>query len=288
MPPAAIAIVMIAAVTHASWNALARKTDDPYAFFFALNLLSIGIWLPVAMVAGWDEALSATDFLLVTISGSLQVIYFTTLAAAYRRGGVTLVYPIARGTGVAIVPVAAFLIFDERPTLFGWLGIGVTLLGIGLLGAGNLVQRRNPILDESRGAVIFAVLTGLVIATYSLFDNFGVERLNPVVYGYGLIVATVVIQAPFVILRRRDAVKAQLAGNLRAAIAGGFLVQGTYVLVLIALTLSNVGYVVPLRETSIVFAMCLGLFLLREPFSPLRAIAAAVVAFGAACIAIGG
>jgi drug/metabolite transporter (DMT)-like permease len=76
--------------------------------------------------------------------------------------------------------------------------------------------------------------------------------------------------------------------NLKAALAGAILVLGTYVLVLIALAESNVGYVVPLRETSIVFALLLGIFVLREPLSPLRLAAAAVVACGAAAIAIGG
>lgn len=284
----AIALVMTAAVTHASWNALARKTDEPYAFFFALNLLTVVIWLPIAVAAGWGEPLSFLDVLIMTVSGSLQVIYFVCLAAAYRRGGVTIVYPVARGTGVAIVPVAGFLIFGEHPTPVGWLGIAATFAGIALLGVSNWTRR--PDLDgaQAREAVMFALATGLVISTYSLFDNYGVERVNPVVYGYGLIVAAVAIQVPYVLARRREVVRRQFVSNRRAAVAGAILVLGTYVLVLIALTQSNVGYVVPLRETSIVFALILGIFVLHEPLSPRRLVAAVIVACGAAAIAIGG
>ncbi len=288
MSSLAILIVMISAVMHASWNTLARRTDEPYAFFFTLNLIASVLWLPVALAAGWSDPPSGSDLLLVAVSGSLQVLYFVTLSAAYRHGGITLVYPIARGTGVALVPLVAMVLFDERPTPAGWIGIAATLVGIVLLGTTNVLGSDLERSDGKRAAVAFAFGTGIVIATYSLFDNFGVEAVNPVVYGYGLIATSVAIQAPFVILRRRGVVRRQLTENLRASTAGAVLVMGAYMLVLIALTSSNVSYVVPLRETSIVFALLLGVAVLREAVSPLRIGTAGVIAAGAMCIAIGG
>jgi drug/metabolite transporter (DMT)-like permease len=288
MSPTSIALVMFSAVMHASWNALARRTDDPFAFFFTLNLLAVLIWLPIALAAGWNETLSQGDLAIMAASGALQVLYFSFLAAAYRRSGVTIVYPIARGTGVAIVPIAGVLIYGERPSMLGWFGIAATLIGIGIVAGSNWIHWKGFEGDQSQGAILFALSTGLVISTYSLVDKYGVEQVNPVVYGYGLIVAAVAIQVPYVFSRRRDAVKSQFRTNWKAAAAGAVLVLGTYMLVLIALAESNVGYVVPLRETSIVFALILGIFVLHEPISSLRLAAASVVACGAVCIAIGG
>lgn len=284
----AVLLVMASAIMHATWNALARRTDDPYVFFFSFNLASSMIWLPVALIAAWNNWPSPGDLALIAGSGSLQVLYFVLLASAYRRGGLTLVYPIARGTGVALVPIAGLIVFSERPSIAGWIGIAATLAGLAFIAAINVHARRASKTEVDLQAIVFALLTGLVISTYSLVDNFGVERVNPIVYGYGLIAASVLIQAPYVIALRRVDVARQILYNWRSVAAGAVLSMGTYMLVLVALTEANVGYVVPLRETSIVFALILGIIVLREPVTVQRIAAAMVIALGAACIAIGG
>ena len=286
MSSIAVALILCSAVMHATWNALARRSDSPYAFFFAFNLTSLIIWLPVALTAGWDESLTLGDLLVVTLSGSLQVAYFVLLAAAYRAGELSLVYPIARGTSVALVPVAGLILFGERPTTAGWIGIAATLAGIAIVAAatGSLSRRFG---GNGRGALL-ALMTGITISAYSLVDNWGVERVNPVVYGYGLILAAIVLQVPYVIVRRSREVREQFGSNRGPVIAAAVLSMGTYLLVLIALTESNVGYVVPLRETSIVFALLIGVTYLREPMSRRRLTAALVIASGALLIATGG
>lgn len=284
----AVLLVLLSAVMHAIWNALARRTDDPYAFFVTFNALASVIWLPIAILAGWNESLSVSDTALIAGSGSLQVLYFVLLSGAYRRGGLSLVYPIARGTGVALVPVGGLLLYAERPSGAGWLGIAATLAGLAFLAMENARSRQATPSDVDPVAIIFAFSTGLVISTYSLVDNYGVGRVDPIVYGYGLILASTVIQFPYVASRRRVEVRRQILYNWRSVIAGAVLSLGTYMLVLVAMTGANVGYVVPLRETSIVFALILGIIVLREPVGPRRILAALVIATGAACIAIGG
>lgn len=284
----AVLLVLLSAVMHAVWNALARRTDDPYGFFVAFNALASVIWLPIAVAAGWNDRLTVPDVALITGSGSLQVLYFVLLSGAYRRGGLSLVYPIARGTGVALVPLGGVLLFTERPTMIGWLGILATLVGLASLAIENVQRRRGSPSEVDAFAVVFAFSTGLVISTYSLVDNYGVGRIDPIVYGYGLILASTVIQLPYVVSRRRFEVRRQILYNWRSVVAGAVLSLGTYMLVLGAMTGANVGYVVPLRETSIVFALILGIIVLREPVSPRRILAALVITTGAACIAIGG
>ncbi|MEZ4522326.1 MAG: EamA family transporter [Thermomicrobiales bacterium] len=288
MATVSVLLILVSAVMHASWNALARRTESPYAFFFSFNLVATVLWLPIALIAGWGDPPSPWDALLILGSGSLQVLYFVFLASAYQRGGLTLVYPIARGTSVALVPIAGYALFSERPSIAGWIGIATTLAGLGILAVASWqgIDRAGP--GRSGSAAGFALLTGMVITSYSLVDNFGVGRINPVVYGYGLIAASAVLQLPYALTRRWPEVHRQLTANVRSVLAGSVLSLGTYLLVLVALTESNVGYVVPLRETSIVFAVIIGIIMLREPISRPRIVAALVIAAGSVCIAIGG
>lgn len=288
MESVAVLLVMCSAVMHATWNMLARRSSDPFAFFFCFNVAAVVIWAPPALLMLNRHPLEPIGLLLILGSGMLQVIYFFTLAAAYKRGGLSLVYPIARGTGVALVPAAAVLLFDERPSVFAALGVAAVLAGLALIGWDASLEVKAALGDPVGGAVAFAVATGFVIATYSLVDKYGVGRVHPVVYGYGLIVVTAAVYAPYVLLRRRAVALAEWRAGRTAILAGGVLSLGTYLLVLAAFRTANVGYVVPLRETSIVFGLILSFAVLREPLRRLRILAAVAIAGGAVAIAIGG
>ena len=269
---------------HAGWNALARKSKDPYAFFFSFNLLATIIWSPLAIVLLIEDSVSLGDLGLIVASGSLQVAYFALLAEAYRHGELGVVYPLARGTSVAVVPFAGIIFFSERPTLAGAVGIALTLTGL-LLALSDGLRRAS---QHATPARIFALATGLVIATYSVVDAFGVDRVHPLLYGYGLVAAAVILQAPYVAKFRLASIHAEFRRNLVSVAAGAIFSMATYMLVLFALTSANVGYVVPMREMSIVFAVILGIIFLHEPMSRLRLTAAAIIGIGAVVIAIGG
>ena len=288
METVAVLLVLCSAVMHATWNMLARRSIDPFAFFFCFNVAAVIIWAPPALVMLLRHPVEPVELLLIFGSGMLQVAYFFTLASAYRRGGLSLVYPIARGTGVALVPASAVVLFDERPSLVAALGVAAVLGGLALIGWDASLEVKAAIDAPIAGAAAFALTTGLIIATYSLVDKYGVSRIHPIVYGYGLIVVTAGFYAPIVLLRRRATALAEWRAGKTAILAGGVLSLGTYLLVLAAFRTANVGYVVPLRETSIVFGLILSIIALSEPVRRLRVLAALAIASGAVAISIGG
>lgn len=276
-------MVLISAVMHATWNVLAKRSADPLAFFFAFNLLAIVIWAPPMLVFLVGNPVGGGDLAFMFVSGLLQVAYFFALAAAYRHGALTVVYPTCRGTGVFLVPLLAIPLFDERPSLPGYFGVLAILAGLTLMGWSGRSAAR-----VERTGLLYALLTGLIIATYSLVDNAGVGRVHPMVYVYGLIFVATIVTAPYVLWRRRMPFLFEMRHNRRSIVAGAVLSLGTYLIVLAALRLANVGYVVPLRETSIVFGTLLGITVLHEPVGRGRIGASLLVAAGAVTIAVWG
>lgn len=279
----AVALVLISAAMHATWNLLAKRSVDPLAFFLGLNIAALVIWgVPFAVMLV-RHPVSSAGLLFILLSGCLHVVYFTSLGLAYKGGALSAVYPIARGTGVFIVPLLAIPLFDERPTAPAGVGIAMILAGLAVIALSALRVARS-----ERGGLGWAFITGLTIATYSLVDNAGVDRVHPMVYVYAQIFVASVLLTPYIASRKRPEFSRELRLNWRSMIVGGVLSLGAYLIVLTAMRLANVGYVVPLRETSVVFGTLFGVVLLGEPAGRRRISAAPLVGAGAIVIAIWG
>ncbi len=283
MTGAALALVITAAVSHAFWNTLAKRAHNPLVFVWSsVSLATVLLGGPSMMLARADEILAALPFLVATIL--LHAFYFYALSASYGAGDFSLVYPIARGLGVALVPVAAYAIFGERLSPLGVLGITLVVTGIVAI---NLVPRATSAssvrwrLGPGTG---WALLTGLTITAYSLTDKAGVARLHPVPYIAIMGMGTVLALVPAV-LRRREALRHEWAVNWRAILAASTTNLTSYLLVLFAFRLSKAGYVVAARELSILFSALIGSLWLGEGrLAPLLG-AAIVVLGGVVCVA---
>ncbi|MGH9176249.1 MAG: EamA family transporter [Vicinamibacterales bacterium] len=290
MGTVAVGLVLISAVMHATWNVLAKRSADPLAFLFAIGSSGLVIYgAPVAYLLardGFPER--AIPFILA--SGTLEMAYTLFLAAAYRHGALSLTYPVARGTGVVLVPLLAIPFLGEQPTVVAAFGIATILAGfvtISVLGARARVAEE---IAHGRRGLVFALLTGLTIATYSLIDKAGVQHAHPLVYVYCLIGMQSLLLLPYIVARKRPAVAAAWRIAPGAVLAGGVLNIGTYLIVLAAMKVSGsqVGYIVPLRETSIVFATLLGVLILKERIGRVRIAGSAMIAAGVLAIALGG
>jgi drug/metabolite transporter (DMT)-like permease len=284
----AIGLVLISAFFHAAWNVLAKRARDPLAFMFAFNLVAIVIFaIPAAlMVLRHPIPAAGLPYLLAT--GVVHVVYFSALAAAYANGALSLAYPVSRGTSVLLVPLVAVPLLDERPTPLALVGIGSILAGlltVGVIGAGRRIG--TEVATGQRG-LLFALLTGLAITCYSLIDKVGVTHIHPFVYVYGIFVLLTAGLAPYVLHSRRRQVLREWRDNRRSVVLGGILPMATYVIVLTAMRLSNVSYVVPLRETSIIFATVLGVFVLGERLGVIRLTGCALISSGVLLIALAG
>ena len=286
MTPSALALVIGAAFLHAAWNALSKRGHNPLAFLWSSFSVATLLLLPFALwqlgAAGIPAA--ALPFLLATIA--LHVLYFYALGSSYRFGDFSLVYPVARGLGVALVPILALALFEERLSPLGTTGVFLVVVGIAAL---HLAQR-----PRTAGAprplrlgpgTLWALLTGLTIAGYSVVDKAGVSRLHPVPYIFFLGLGSMLLLLP-VVLGRADALRREWAANRRAILAASTMNLTAYLLVLFAFQLSKAAYVVAGRELSIVLSAIIGSRWLGEgPLGP-RLAGAGVILAGVVCVAL--
>lgn len=276
----ALLLVVSAAGLHAGWNALAKRGADPVAFLWLATLAGTAVLLAPGLRALARDGLAPAALPFVAATILVHALYFYALGRSYATGAYSLVYPVARGLGVALVPVLALLLFDERLSALGAMGVGLVVAGIvalhWLTGGTSAIR-----LDRR---VRWPVVTGLTIATYSLIDKAGVARIDPVAYMLLMEGGCVLLGLPLLALRG-DAVRAELEGWRRIALAGAMSALA-YTLVLFAFRLSKTGYVVAARELSIVLSALIGSLWLREGRLVPRLTGAAIVLAGVVCVAL--
>ena len=228
-----------------------------------------------------DKSVSAAGVAFMAGSGCLHSAYFTTLQRGYASGDLSVVYPLARGTGPALSVLLAIVILGERPGAIALVGAALVVVAVLSLATGG---HRQP----SRQAIGFALLTGVTIAAYTLWDAHAVQALAQpaIAYYWGSEVTRgLVLAVPA--LRDRAGLRTALAHDRRAILAVGLLSPLAYILVLVALTLAPVSVVAPGREASIVIASLLGTRVLGEGEPRRRATAAVAILAGIACLAAG-
>jgi drug/metabolite transporter (DMT)-like permease len=288
-------LIAAAAVLHATWNVLLKTAGDPLRTATVGMLAAGALLLPAASV-GWlvigRPDIPPAALGLGLFSGVLEALYFVFLSAAYRRGDLSVVYPIARGTGVLVAVLIGVLILGERPGPLGWAGIAILVAGL-------LALQRPWRLLAGRGsggrldpAVGFALLTGVTIATYSAVDRTGTRLTEPWIYAAILWATTAVTLVAYRAVakwRAADGVEPPTL-DLGRAVLGGLLTLAAYLLILVAFRLAPLTAVAPLRESAIVLASGWGVVRLGEASGrrsiAIRLAAAAVVVIGAALLAL--
>jgi drug/metabolite transporter (DMT)-like permease len=277
MSPTALLLVLLAALCHSGWN-LIVKTDPR-----RLEIQSGALWVGALMCAPvlyfhspWG--LPPQAWMAVVVSAALESGYVLALSSAYAAGDMSLVYPVARGTGSVLVPPLAVLLLGERLSGQGIVGIALVVIGI-FLSHGALTGWTAS--RAHRPALRWALLTGVLIASYSLVNKVGVALVPVPLYAFLVFLGDAVIvrvvqwrmrAAP---VFRRDAPWGHMA-------VVGVLMMAAYLAVLMAMAHAPVSYVVAAREVSVVVAALIGVLLLRERHSLVR-VAGAVVIFGGLC-----
>jgi drug/metabolite transporter (DMT)-like permease len=281
--PTAFALIAAAAVAHAAWNFFAKQARGGLPFVWLAGLCAATAYaFPAAIqLLLNDHGLSGAGIAFMVGSGCLHSAYFTTLQRGYAHGDLSVVYPLARGTGPALSVLAAVVILGERPGPVALVGAALVVVGVlSLAGAGH----RTP----TRASIVFALLTGVTIAAYTLWDAHAVQDLSqPALAYYWGSEATRAIVLAGPALRNRAGLRTALEHDRRAILAVGLLSPLAYILVLVALTLAPVSVVAPGREASIVIASLLGTHVLGEGDPARRAAAAVAILGGIACLALG-
>jgi drug/metabolite transporter (DMT)-like permease len=286
---AVLALVVLAALSHAAWNVLAKTAGGGATFVWLFSALAAAIWLPVAAIAlivDPHPAVGLEGIAFMAGSGALHALYFLLLQRGYREGDLSLVYPLARGTGPLLSTLAALVIFAERPSALALAGGAVIVAAVlSLAGAGGAMRT---VAGDRRRAVSFAVLTGVAIASYTLWDKQAVGPLGiePVVYYWGTNVAETALLTALVAHRRAE-VRSTWAAYRRQAIGVAVLSPLAYVLILFALAHAPVSYVAPARELSILVGAIAGTTVLAEGHRRRRLLAAGAIFAGIVALALG-
>jgi drug/metabolite transporter (DMT)-like permease len=282
----ALALVLAAAVFHATWNLLAKRVGDGGAVFVWLfGLCSFVIYAPLAVVVVLVSSphLGPVQFLFMSGSGVLHLGYFVLLQRGYAVGDLSLVYPLARGTGPLLATAAAIVLFGERPSLLVYVGIALITAGVFVL------TSESGSLRSGLGAgVIYGLLTGVFIAVYTIWDKQAVSALSipPLLQSWATILVTTLLLTPVAMSRRKEA-RALWRAHKPEVIGVAILSPLSYILVLMALVFTPVSYVAPAREISILIGAAMGARLLSEGDSTRRLIAAGAMVIGVIALALG-
>ncbi len=242
----------------ALWNFAAKKV--------AGNLSVLWLGICAASVLSWpfalrmyrpeEMALGGLGYILAT--GLLHTFYFGLIAKAYQTGDISLVYPVARGTGVAGTGLLAWLWLRESLALLGVMGVVAICLGTALLGSG---QRGH---GEGFTAYLYALAVGLTIALYSVVDKLGAGKVHPVVYILSMFTLTALALLPYMVKQRRSECR-EVLGQFKTYIGViGVGSIGTYLMILFAYRLGPASYIVAVRELAVVIGALLGIVFLHE------------------------
>ena len=272
-----IALVLGAALMHASWNAILHSDADRLWSMMLMCLISAASALPFALVLP-HPAMASWPY--IAASASVQIIYCLFLVRAYQTAELSQIYPIARGSAPFMVALGAALFAHERPGLPAV--IGIACIGGGVISLARGKDRADP------AAVAIAASTGALIAGYTLIDGIGARLSgNSFAYTAWLFVCQ---GAPFPVIYwaiRRE-LRIPLNRDTLLTAFGGLISALGYGSVILAMTLSGLGSVAALREVAILFAILIGRVFLKERVSVARLAAGAVIAIGAGCLALGG
>lgn len=264
MPVSALALVVAAAFIHAYWNFLVKRAAGGAAFVWLLSVASAVIYAPLVLVLVVIDPpqYGRAEWLLIVSSGVFHLVYTLTLNHGYRVADLSVVYPVARGTGPLIATVGAIILLGERPPVFGLLGVALIIAGIVCIAWQMPAPRAR---SEPMKGVFYGALTGVCIATYTINDAYAVKVLavSPIFLDYFGNAVRVAFLTPSV-LSNVPALRLEWRKNVKLALAVGALGPVSYVLCLYAMQLAPVSYVAPARELSILIGAYFGARFLQE------------------------
>ena len=270
MDPWIIGLVAVSAVLHLAWNVRLKTAGDPLrAATIGMLAASVGI-VPLGVAIWWVRGhvpLPVEGVALGVASGIVEAAYFILLSAAYRRGDLSVVYPVARGTAPLLAVLIGVVLLGERLGVAGSIGVVMLLAGFLVLqrpwralalarsGGGGAAGARKAAADS---AILFALATGVMIATYSAIDRVGSRQMDVFVYAAILWATCSVALVLWVALVAGGDLLRYGPEAARRAAVGGWLTLAAYLCILVALSVAPLSGVAPLRESATVFAAAWG------------------------------
>lgn len=270
-------IVLLAAVLHATWNALVKASADRA---IVLALISIGHVILGVIVAFFVPIPAVDSWPYIAVSTVIHWAYYFMLFHSYRLGDLSRVYPISRGVAPILVALGAQFVAGETLSVMAWVGVLIVSAGIMLLS-----KEAGP--AKSSLAATFAALgTGLCIASYSIADGLGVRAAQSALGYVAWLFILEFIVVIFIFYQKREAIAIQPRSVWWAGVLGGVVSAVAYGLVIYAKSITLLALVSTLRETSVIFAALIGIVLFGERPWKLRIVASCCVISGVFIIAL--
>jgi multidrug transporter EmrE-like cation transporter len=272
-------LVLLAAVLHATWNALAHAAEDRLVGFALISCSTLVLGAVMVLVG---EPVGWYYFGLAALSAALHVAYFLLLMASYQVADLSRAYPLSRGTGVALTGLAS-IVLPRSP-----LGVDV-VVGLGLVVAGLVgVTLAGPrLVRGDAGGIATALGTGVAIAGYTVVDGLSVSGGAPVVaYAGWLMLLQSWVVPLYTVLKRGRGVLQISRRQAWQGLGGGVVSLLAYGLVLLAQTSGALAAIAALRELSIAVGVMLGAFVLHEAAARKRLLPALVLTAGAVVLAL--
>ncbi len=276
---------------HALWNAVVKGSTDRA---ITIGLIAIGNALFGIVLAFFAAPLAPESWIYIVLTILVHLLYFVFLIAAYRLGDFSKVYPIARGIAPVLVATGSMIFVGEYLPVTAWMGVLIVSFAIGFLVISNNTSPTLPAgsrvgvelgVNASAKAVWAAVLTGVCIAAYTIIDGLGVRTsqspLGYIGWSFGL---QIFLGLGFVFYRRKF-LSLLGAKEYLFGILGGFISGLAYALAIYAMSLTTLGSVSAIRESSVIIAALIGVIWFGERPWKSRIVAAIMVAIGVYLIA---
>ncbi len=258
MPLFAFLLVILAASLHALWNFTAKKVSGNLSvIWIGLVLATIAI-IPFLFFLSPEQIFVTKAWPFILATGIIHAVYFFAVAKAYEHGDISIVYPIARGSGIAGTAIIACLLLQEKISPVGTVGILLISLGTLLLGLTNIHQKRG---------IFCSLLVAVMISGYSIVDKLGVGIIHPLSYIFGLVLLTTIFLAPYMLINRRGELLSAMKNMKKYSLIIGLGSGGTYLIILFVFQMAQVSYVVAARELAVAIGALLGFIFLKEQFS---------------------
>ena len=277
MPLNIFLAIILAAFLHAVWNAMVKNEDNKYLAVTAIVLGHVPVSVLIILLTPIP---SVESIPFIILSALLHIGYEWYLLSAYRFGDLTKVYPIARGTAPILVTIVSLIFLGVALSNFEILGIFIISLGIlslSLQGAKGI---------KNRSAVIYALVTGFFIMGYSITDGYGARVSNSFLsyMGWSFILNATIFPIILKINNKSEIITKTFKEGKKIFFIGGTLSYIVYGIVIWGFTQAPIALITALRETSIIFALLIGTFFLKEKFTLLKVIATFIIFFGVALL----
>jgi len=286
----AFTLILFSALMHALWNLLVKRSHDKTVFIWWMfvtsgTLFSFIIWLQPAQMPQLP-----LPVLLLAIGASICfVLYHLFNGWAYRTGDLSLTYPLAQ-TSMLYVPLWGVLLFAERISFLGLIGIGLIVFGTYSIQFRSLTvsELLRPFRNLGNPSVQAALLAGFVYSIGAILDKKGVMVYPPIYFTY-LLVLIMFLLMSLNLLRSSAAerIRAEWQRNWRLILIAGPVMLGSFLSFRFGLQMAPVSYAVPVRQVSLLVAVLIGTLFLGETCGRIRFLASLLILAGAFCIRFG-